>query len=106
MSDILDLESLEPKPRKVTLRGVTFEVYPAKIRALLEIEKYFEELKEMSGSDAVNKAFGILEPLIPDFKKKKIDFTVKQLYSLLIYVNDAGLEDNTEEEDKKDSKKK
>lgn len=103
----LDLEKLEPKSQKVTLRGVTFEVYPAKVRALLEIEKYFEELKEMSGSDAVKRAFDILEPLIPDFKKKKIDFTIKQMYSLLNYVNDAGLEHNTEKEEvKKDSKKK
>ena len=97
----LDLQNLEPEPKEVTLNKVTFLVHPAKVKALLKIEQYFTDLKEMEGGDAVSRALGILEPLIPALKNDEIDCTAQQMMSLLNYVYQAGLEGETKKEAKK-----
>jgi flagellin-specific chaperone FliS len=101
--DTLDLDKLEPKPQTLSLRGKEFVVYPAKIRSIIEIEKYFAELSKMKGQEAIDRAFDILNPLIPALKEdKSLDFTAEQLFALLNYVYRAGAPEKKE----KDSKKK
>lgn len=100
----LDLDRLDPKPTTLTLRGREFVVYPAKIRAMVAIEKYFQGLKNMDGQEAIDKAFEILEPLVPALKDdKELDFTAEQMFALMQYVYRAGTPENKES---KESKKK
>ena len=98
---MLDLDKLDPKPYKVILRGKEIEVYPAKIRATMEIERYFKELGEMKGDEAIERAFAILTPLIPALEDKTLDFTIEQLLKIMQLVYRGE-----ETEPKKESTKK
>lgn len=102
----LDLDQLDPKPQTLSLRGREFVVYPAKIRAMVAIEKYFDDLKNsaMEGQEAITRAFEILEPLVPALKDdKELDFTAEQMFALLQFVYRAG---TPQKEEPKGSKKK
>ena len=104
-----DLDKFEPKPQEYTLQGKTFEVYPAKLRAMLAIEQYFKDLADpkskisKDGNYSIKTAFAILEAHIPALKKGEFDVNAKQMIHLLDAIYNMGSEPTPV---KKDSKKK
>jgi hypothetical protein len=92
MAEILDLDALSPKPKKVKLSGKIIDVYPPTVKQLLHITAVGKEISDTSDPEkAMQSVIDALSPIIPAFKDDPdIDFTVAQLTALVDFIQEMS----------------
>ncbi len=95
MTDILDLDALVPPTKKLTLKGVSYDVYPLTIRQLVELAKMDYKLSEMDSEEKVmpyviNTFKGFI-PNLPD----DADFTVFQMRAIITFAQNVSMPEQT-----------
>lgn len=106
MSEILNLDALNPQPKKVKLNGKIIECYPPKVLELIELQQIFASMKgisEIDELDNVAKKFRAkLSKTIPDLEKENIDLSLDQMITLYQYLQNVPTQqvsDNLLQED-------
>jgi len=108
--DALDLDKLEPQPKQIVLGGKTYDLFPPKVRTILEIERFFVEARtNATPKETLERAVLICKNLIPAMKNDEtIDLSIEQVLAIINYVYGMGSSDEkpkegTEGGEKKDS---
>ena len=85
MSDIIDLDILQPEPKKIKLNGKILDLYPGKLKTIIRIQKAFVVFKDTQGTDseALDKVIDALAEIIPDLKNDDVDIAVTQIPKLI-----------------------
>lgn len=96
----LDLDTLDPKPHLVRLCGQTIEVYPPKLKNLVNLMNASQQLREKTTVEEATKSLlESLYPIIPDLKKDGIDVSFEQLIKLVEFVQEISAPEKTETSD-------
>ena len=95
MSDVLDLDALQPQSKKVKFNGNVIEVAPPKTGDLLRLSQIGSKLKDAGdlNSDEIDKVTSDLEGhikrMIPELQEASLG--TAQLMSLLTLVMEMGM---------------
>lgn len=95
MSDVnpdvdLDLDELQPAPKKVKIAGIIVEVVPPKFNDLLDLMNVSTALQNTTAdSDTaanVSKMRELLEKMAPAIKENGVELTMDQFHRLLTFI--------------------
>jgi hypothetical protein len=96
--DILDLNSLSPIPKIISLNGKKYECLPLTLQQLIDLVRFEQALREIRSMDELEKiSTEALAAFIPAIKEEGLIFTLEQLFSIIEFAQKTATPRETEE---------
>lgn len=87
----LDLDLLQPQPRKVKLGDKLYDVYPPKVKDIANLARLAGQLQAATGDNVQEKVGELIDAfgkIMPDLKSDPdVDLSLPQLMALFGFVN-------------------
>lgn len=110
MNDTLDLDVLNPQPKKVKINGEVVMCNPPKVLQLIKLQQVFNKLQGVTKSEEVvavtEELESLLAQIIPDLVEKHIDLSMEQMVALFTFLQSSAIPDQYKQIDVGDDSKK
>lgn len=95
MSEIIDLDLIEPPITRVKINGKIIECKPIKVKQLIRLLKAEQEIAKIGDVDkASSLLIEALTPLIPAIDDPDVDFSFEQLKTLTTILQTKSVPDH------------
>ena len=101
----LDLDAIQPEPKKVKLCGKAIDVHPPKFKSIVKLLTLTAELRDLKNDEKGVRLFEefkeALLPIVPALKDDDMDISLVQLNRLLEFVFALASPEEMKEAEKK-----